>query len=80
MASMMDSVAQSINGIKNATKHMSSAMSSINDVAGQSANDVGNIAEKSTETVAALESAKERTEQNVTDANSLENIIGRFIV
>ena len=80
MASMMDSVAQSIDGIKNATKHMSAAMSSINDVAGQSANDVENIAEKSTETVAALESAKERTEQNVTDANSLENIIGRFIV
>ncbi len=80
MASMMDSVAQSIDGIKNATKHVSAAMSSINDVAGQSANDVGNIAEKSTETVAALASAKERTEQNVTDANSLENIIGRFIV
>lgn len=80
MASMMDSVAQSIDGIKNATKRMSAAMSSINDVAGQSANDVENIAEKSTETVAALESAKERTEQNVTDANSLENIIGRFIV
>ena len=80
MASMMDSVAQSIDGIKNTTKHMSAAMSSINDVAGQSANDVENIAEKSTETVAALESAKERTEQNLTDANSLENIIGRFIV
>lgn len=80
MASMMDSVAQSIDGIKNATKHVSSAMSSINDVAGQSANDVGTIAEKSTETVAALESAKERTEQNVNDANSLESIIGKFVV
>lgn len=80
MASMMDSVAQSIDGIKNATKHVSFAMSSINDVAGQSANDVGTIAEKSTETVAALESAKERTEQNVNDANSLESIIGKFVV
>ena len=80
MASMMDSVAQSIDGIKNATKHVSSAMSSINDVAGQSANDVGTVAEKSTETVAALESAKERTEQNVNDANSLESIIGKFVV
>ncbi|MCR5716594.1 MAG: methyl-accepting chemotaxis protein, partial [Lachnospiraceae bacterium] len=64
----MDTVAQSIDGFKDVTNEMNHAMDSINEVAGQSAQDVVSIADKSTSTVSALDKARDRIQQNVTDA------------
>ncbi|MCR5717083.1 MAG: hypothetical protein K6G23_09580, partial [Lachnospiraceae bacterium] len=59
---------------------MNHAMDSINEVAGQSAQDVVSIADKSTSTVSALDKARDRIQQNVTDADSLEEIVNRFVL
>ncbi len=76
----MDSVAQSIDGFKNVSSAMNVAMDSINSVAGQSADDVVRIADKSADTVEALGHARNKIQQNVSDADSLEKIVSKFVI
>ncbi len=76
----MDSVAKSIDGFKTVSSQLNAAMGSINDVAQQSADDVSAIASKSTGTVGALEEARKKIHQNVSDADSLESIVQKFTI
>ncbi|MCR4587464.1 MAG: methyl-accepting chemotaxis protein [Lachnospiraceae bacterium] len=76
----MDTVAHSIDGFKTASNDMNVAMESINDVAHQSAEDVVDIADKSTDTVTALDEARRKIQQNVEDADSLEEIVKKFTI
>ena len=59
---------------------MNVAMDSINSVARQSAEDVVAIADKSTETVSALDEARTQIRQNVADADSLEELVKKFTI
>lgn len=76
----MDTVAHSINDFKIASNDMNVAMDSINSVARQSAEDVVAIADKSTETVSALDEARTQIRQNVADADSLEELVKKFTI
>ncbi|MCR4616721.1 MAG: methyl-accepting chemotaxis protein [Lachnospiraceae bacterium] len=80
MSENMDAVAGSIDGFRQITNHMNEAMGSINEVAGQAADDVANIADKSNDTVSALDDARRMIQQNVVDAGSLEEIVSKFTV
>ena len=80
MNETMDIVAKTIEGFKSSSGEINRAMENINSVAAQSAIEVCEIADKSSDTVSALSVARKRIQQNVADADQLEEIVKKFVV
>ena len=80
MNTTMETVAQTVEGFRSSSEEMNRAIITINDVAGQSASEVCKIADKSNDTEDSLNVARKKIEQNVIDADYLEELVNKFVV